>query len=397
MNPMERALLAIQHKEPDRVPLFELSIAPRVSSKILGRIPIYSNEPLILDMRSRGIPRIEIERKIVQDIIDLFYKKLEHDVIHCISESGFGAALPGIYKGYGTSLALNSKAKVVKAGENMWQIDGRFFRYLPETNLLVDVAPVSNTSEEVEMYINDHWNDLGELSDEELYLEKQIVKELGDEALIAGYVGELGAFHKWEINHILKWVHTHPTLVEKFVNFDSRCMVKVAEAKIDMGVSVCIIDCDWAYDRGPFVSPALFRRIWMPALKRVVEAIHRRGAFAVCHADGNMNLLLEDMVNCGIDGIHSLQPSAGMDIGSVKRRYGDRISLWGNIDLAYPLTFGTVEETVKATVECIRAASLGGGHILSTSNAVSQTTKYENYVAMMETAKKYGRYPISIS
>jgi hypothetical protein len=394
MDRRERALRSIQLEEPDRIPLFELSIAPSVSSKILEGTPIYGNEPLILEMRSKGIPPHEIKEKIIQDIIDLYYNKLEHDIIHCISESYSGAGLPGIFKGYSTALVFDPKIKVIRLSENMWQIGAYKFRYLSETNLLVPEPPILNTPEFVEEYIETHQNLIKEISEEELFLERSIAKKMRDKALIAAFIGDLGTFHTWEINHILRWIYTFPHIVKKFVDFEARCCIEVAKIKIDMGVDVCIVDCDWAYNHGPFIPPKLFKEIWIPALKSIVNIVHNRGGFIVCHSDGNINLLVEDMVKCGIDGIHSLQPSAGIDIGKIKEKFGDKVSLWGNIDLAYPLTFGTIEETAQETINCIKKASPGGGHILCSANSISQNVKVENYLKMMETAKKYGKYPI---
>jgi uroporphyrinogen decarboxylase len=60
------------------------------------------------------------------------------------------------------------------------------------------------------------------------------------------------------------------------------------------------------------------------------------------------------------------------------------------------LTFGTPEEVRRATLECIRKASPGGGHILSSSNIIHRGVPPENYLAMIETAKEYGKYPITL-
>ncbi len=81
-----------------------------------------------------------------------------------------------------------------------------------------------------------------------------------------------------------------------------------------------------------------------------------------------------------------------MDIRVVKERYGDKLFLIGNVDCSYTLSLGSVLEVEKETTEVIRKASPGGGHILSSSNSIHNAVKVENFLAMIKTARKYGRY-----
>lgn len=394
MNPRERALTALHLEEPDKVPIFEFAIAPSVGMDLLGRIPVYSNEPLILKLLSEGVSRRRIEAHIVKDVRDLFYRGLKHDVVAAgISESSAGAGLPGIFKGYSTFLALNARS-VKPVGDRRWEIDGFRFRYIPETNLMMPDPQIAMSPENVEDYIDSHLH-LDRISERDLYQEKRAIEALGDKVVTLSGIGDLGTFHTWEINHILRWLYTNPTTVKKLVEFEARCCTEVAKVKIDMGIDVCFLDCDWGSSHGPFVSPKHFKEIWLPALRSVVNTVHKRGGFVVIHSDGDIRILLQDIVDAGIDGIHSIQPTAGMDIGRMKRDFGDQISLWGNIEISYPLTLGTIRETIEATKQCIIAASPGGGHVLCSSNSISQNVKTENYRAMIATGKEHGKYPIS--
>jgi len=200
-------------------------------------------------------------------------------------------------------------------------------------------------------------------------------------------------FHTWEINHILKWIYSYPKLVERYVEYIAICCAEVAKVKIDMGFDVCFIDCDWAYRSGPFVSPNIMKKIRIPNLGKVVDIIHKKGSLVVAHADGDIGLLLRDMVEAGIDGYHAIEPPY-MNIDEVKQKYGDKISLWGNINLSFPLAVGTPEDTKRSVRECIKAASPGGGHIICSCNYIQESVKTENYLAMCEDARKYGKYMI---
>jgi uroporphyrinogen decarboxylase len=129
----------------------------------------------------------------------------------------------------------------------------------------------------------------------------------------------------------------------------------------------------------------------------MVDAIHDEGAKVIKHSDGNLWPILDLIVDTGIDGLNPMEPIAGMDIGRVKRLYGNRVCLIGNVDCAYILSEASVEEVEAAVKECILKASPGGGHIISSSNAIHSSVKPENYRKMIEAARKHGRYPIVTS
>jgi uroporphyrinogen decarboxylase len=97
-------------------------------------------------------------------------------------------------------------------------------------------------------------------------------------------------------------------------------------------------------------------------------------------------------VDTGIDALNPMEPIAGMDIGLVKQKYGSRVCLIGNVDCAYILSQASTAEVEEAVKECIRKAAPGGGHIMSSSNAIHSAVKAENYRTMIEATKKYGKY-----
>ncbi len=113
------------------------------------------------------------------------------------------------------------------------------------------------------------------------------------------------------------------------------------------------------------------------------------------HLDGNTNRLLDLLVyEVGIDAHHPIEPSAGMDIFALKKQYGDRITLMGNLDCGELLTHGTVEDVAAQARALVRGLAAGGGYIFSSSNSIHDGVKLENLYAMLDTVKKYGRYPI---
>jgi uroporphyrinogen decarboxylase len=179
-------------------------------------------------------------------------------------------------------------------------------------------------------------------------------------------------------------------LAEMVIDYKIRLMRKA----IREGADAVVSGDDYANQHGTVMSPQHFRQFVLPYLKRSIDAAHDEGVPFIKHTDGNIWAILDDLVQAGIDALDPIEPAAGMDIGEVKAKYGDRITVIGNVDCSFVLTRGTVEEVEEAVKETIAKASPGGGHILASSNSIHPAVKPENYKAMVEAARKFGRYPI---
>jgi uroporphyrinogen decarboxylase len=185
-----------------------------------------------------------------------------------------------------------------------------------------------------------------------------------------------------------------PDLAHTLAEMVNDYKIRLMRRAIREGADAIVSGDDYATAHGLMMSPAHFRQFILPYLKRSIDAAHEMGVPFIKHTDGNIWSILDMMVEAGIDGIDPIEPLAGMDIGEVKARYGDRIAVIGNVDCSIVLTQGTREEVEEAVKETIAKASPGGGHILASSNSIHPAVKPENYVAMVEAARKYGNYPI---
>jgi uroporphyrinogen decarboxylase len=101
---------------------------------------------------------------------------------------------------------------------------------------------------------------------------------------------------------------------------------------------------------------------------------------------------LDDLVALGIAGLHPLEKGA-MDIRAVKKDYGDRLCLLGNVDLNL-LGMGTPDEVDCEVRALIRDVAPGGGYILTSGNSLAGYLKPENVIALVEAVREYGRYPL---
>lgn len=171
---------------------------------------------------------------------------------------------------------------------------------------------------------------------------------------------------------------------------------RIVRNAIKAGADIIVAGDDYASNRSPLMSPDLFREFILPRLKKFVDAVHEEGGYIIKHSDGNIWPLLDIIVDTGIDAINPMEPVAGMDIGEVKQRYGNKVCLVGNIDCGELLSNGSVEEVEAAVKQCISKASRDGGHIICSSNSIHSSVKPENYLAMIKATKKFGKYPIKL-
>jgi uroporphyrinogen decarboxylase len=166
-----------------------------------------------------------------------------------------------------------------------------------------------------------------------------------------------------------------------------------ARVLLDAGAEAILVGDDIAFNSGPFLPPRVMRQVVYPLYRWLIAEIKRhRGVPVFLHSDGQLTPILDEIVACGFEGLHSLQPSAGMDIAEVKRRYGSVLTLMGNIDLDYVMTRAAPAEVVDTVKRTMDAAAPGGGFILGTCNALIDAVPCENALALYETARSYPAY-----
>jgi uroporphyrinogen decarboxylase len=134
------------------------------------------------------------------------------------------------------------------------------------------------------------------------------------------------------MDNVLRDYALDPDLSRALVEISVEFEAEMARRAIKAGAEIVVLGDDYAWKKGPLMSPAHFEEFILPGLQQVVKATKDEGGFCVKHTDGNIYPILDMIVDTGIDAINPLEPVAGMDIADVKRRYGDRVCVVGNID-----------------------------------------------------------------
>jgi len=154
------------------------------------------------------------------------------------------------------------------------------------------------------------------------------------------------------------------------------------------GFTLC---SDYCLNTGPFLSPAQFSEFVAPYLARLIDGYRRQGYRTIKHTDGNIMPIIDQLVQCRPDALHSLDPQAGVDIAEVKRLYGREICLIGNVNCGL-LQTGTDEECIESARYALRHGMPGGGYIFSTSNCAYTGMPLERYELIMNVWREEGGY-----
>lgn len=161
-------------------------------------------------------------------------------------------------------------------------------------------------------------------------------------------------------------------------------------------IQIILYPDDYGMQTGLLISPQLFREMIKPRLKKLIDFIKgKTKAKIMLHSDGSIYKIINDLIEIGIDILNPCQPYAkDMEPEKLKEEFGDKVVFHGAIDQHKILQEGTVEEVKKEVHRKIKGLASGGGYILAPAHNIEEDTPVENLIAMYDSAKGYGWYPI---
>jgi hypothetical protein len=147
---------------------------------------------------------------------------------------------------------------------------------------------------------------------------------------------------------------------------------------------------DMAFNRGPMFSPRQFEHVLLPCYREMIRAYKDGGAaHVILHSDGDIRLLLDMLVDAGIDGLNPLERRAGMDPEAIRKKFPHLI-LTGGMCNTRTLVKGTRSE-IEAEARQIINLGRDGGVIIGT-HSISPEIPLENYAAYRECCRSYGKF-----
>ena len=183
-----------------------------------------------------------------------------------------------------------------------------------------------------------------------------------------------------------------PDLVQMMFDRVGAALLKLTELMLQRPqVGAIQMGDDMGFNTGTFLSPAALRRYVFPWQKKIVQSVHAAGRPFILHSCGNLAKIMDDLIDdVGIDAKHSFEDQI-MPAAEAKRRWGNRISILGGVDVDV-LARASIAETRTYTRQIMQDCMAGGGWALGSGNSVANYLKPENYLAMLEEGWRLGKY-----
>jgi uroporphyrinogen decarboxylase len=152
---------------------------------------------------------------------------------------------------------------------------------------------------------------------------------------------------------------------------------------------------DLATQTGCMFSPKAYRTLLKPYYKRFFDFVKSKtDAKLFYHSCGNVAAFIDDLAEIGVDALNPVQVSALGDTAALKARFGDKVSFWGGIDTQHVLPNGTPEEVEEEVRLRIRTLGPGGGLVVASVHNIQPDVPTANIVAMADATRKWGKYPL---
>ncbi|NVM36179.1 MAG: hypothetical protein HWN81_11335 [Candidatus Lokiarchaeota archaeon] len=193
---------------------------------------------------------------------------------------------------------------------------------------------------------------------------------------------------------------TQPKIIQKIFEFKGKFLVEMVKRILEWGEeNIILMGDDYGYKKGLLMNPRYYRKYVFPWIKKICQTAHNGGVKVLFHSCGDISLIFEDLINCGIDAIHPIEPTTAnpeFNIFDLYQKFGDQITFVGNVspqDLA-DKNPEVIRDYVK---KLIKGLAPHGGFILSSGHSINPAIKLENFLMMQKTLREYGKYPINVN
>lgn len=368
MIPRERVLTALDHREPDRVPI-------DIGGTFATGINIAAYEALkdCLGVESETI--VASRRSQIAMVEEDVRQRLGIDTYPILPRSPEGAEIlypDGTYRD--------------EWGVLRQKPEGGHY-YVIESPLAGDISLA-----DVEAFSWPDPNDPSYVCG--LAEEVQVLRQETDYAIIlslpVGFVHQsqfMRGYEAWLVDLLLdpglaEAIMDH--VLEIYLSIIGRMLGAVGD-----NIDVILYADDVGFQEQTMVSPELYRKFLKPRQARLFEFIKKHTeAKILYHTCGAVYPLIRDFIDIGLDILNPIQTTArGMDIQRLKEEFGQDLCFWGAIDVQHLLPYGNPVEVAAATQETIACLGTGGGYVLSATNNIQADTPPENILAMVKAAQ----------
>jgi uroporphyrinogen decarboxylase len=391
MDCRERILTALDLEEPDRVPCHLILIDANNVDKILGKPKVSDFDTV--EQIQRDNP--EGWREELSNLIESVETSVFSRCVEAAVEIGLDCMQVGLVPVYFIEVPSDERLLMKDVFGRVWEArnnEGNFNPYY-----LYGTMNTPEKWEETKAKLQ------GELTEKYCKMAKKFYRRINkrhkDKIFVVVTNDLAGVFESASqgmgMSYYSKMLHKNPKFIKEVHEVIAQFTADMYMSYMDSGAEVFIESGDLAYHSGPMMSPKKFYEVLLPAYRIITDAVHERGGKVVLHTDGQVTPLLDFVVDCGFDGLQSLEPTANVDLALVKKKVGDKLSLWGNIDVSYILVNATKHEVFDYVKNSIKIAGPGGGYVVSGAN-MHPGVNVPNLKWMVEATKEFGTYPINL-
>ena len=181
----------------------------------------------------------------------------------------------------------------------------------------------------------------------------------------------------------------HPRLAAYLLDELTSMLIENALILARAGVDILLLDDDVAMPTQLMLGPDTWREYFKPRLRKTIQLAREESPelLVFYHCDGNFTPLIADLLQIGVNVINPVQPDC-MDAVAIKRKFGDRLAMWGTVGDARLWDWGTPDQ-IRVEVRR-RIKTLGPEGLLLSPAYDIDFTPFENIVAFVEAVHEYG-------
>ena len=411
MNSRQRVEAALNHRQPDRVPL-DLGATTVTGMQVSSVYKL--RQALKLDPPGTPVKVTEPYQmlgEIAPDLLDalgvdvialgrpstMFGFKNE-DWKPWTTFDGTPVLVPGKFN---TDPEPNGDILMYPEGDRSVPPSGR----MPKGGFYFDSTKRQDPIDDDHLNVEDNLEEYGPVSDDDLQYfaaEADRLRKESDRAIVANFggmaFGDIALVpapwlkHPKGIRDVEEWyVSTITRFDYVYEVFNRQCeialnnLVKFYDAVGDRITVVFMTGTDFGTQNGPFIGPKTYRKLYQPFHRRLNDWIHQHTPWKTfIHSCGSIIALMPDMVDAGFDIFNPVQCSAAcMDPQLLKEKFGRKITFWGGgIDTQRTLPFGTPDEIRREVRKRIEIFGRDGGFVFNTVHNVQAGTPTENLLAL---------------
>lgn len=353
MSSRERFTTILEHKIPDRIPVFDFLFSKPLYNEILGmNIKKYNDLDYFLLADALGLDATLLSTGMPEEYI---LKTLSGDTF--IDEWG----------------------TVYRIAENTWPSSTPFDHIINNKEDLKNLK-IPDGSEEKRYFeaikaIENNNNKLASIA---------IIT--GPFTMVMMIIG---------LSKMSEYIYDEPEFINDLLKITANYCLQLIEGFNKIGVDAILVADDLGFSGGTLFNPEWYRKNLFPYFRELVKEIKKKSMYPILHSDGDIRLIIQDIIDIGFVGLNPIEKKSNMDLKEIRERFGNKLTLSGNVDSSKTLVYGNKEEIIRETLNCMKGGGKEGAYILSSDHSFRKEIPNKNIFTMIETCKKYGKYPLN--